>query len=439
MAGMANKYLMTWLPKTKRWKKRHRGRDYFVSCRQLETAPTKEASWRAANQWWLDQAKEAEQPTEGDRIARATAISRLAGDFRGMDDDERRSAVDSILGEGSYQKLLSRHVSASTATETVPIERTVKAQVDAWLALLHSSSKAGQLSGSRFDSYQREIGKFVAWIEPATSIDAVDEPKLESFFVHLSDKVSDGEYSKATASLVFLTARQFISRLAEMKLITAPGNLRSRRFRFGQGLAATIETFTVGEVRGLLSACDGFSDRTKLFILLMLNTGATQGDVADLRRDEVDWNAGLIKRARSKTRDRGGPTVTYKLWDETFALLKEHRAESGELALTTREGNPLVRRWVEGGKMRKYDLIRTAWANLAKRMGVRNHRLGMKHLRKTAATILAGHPQFKYYGPHFLAHAPQGVADRHYIRPADPEFFAALDWLRGEILGPEGG
>ena len=41
--------------------------------------------------------------------------------------------------------------------------------------------------------------------------------------------------------------------------------------------------------------------------------------------------------------------VTYKLWPETFTLLKKHRAE-GELALTTDAGNPLVKYWLEAGK-----------------------------------------------------------------------------------------
>ena len=46
-----------------------------------------------------------------------------------------------------------------------------------------------------------------------------------------------------------MTAKQFISRLAEMRLIPLPGNIRSRRFRFNHSAPAKIETFTVAEVR----------------------------------------------------------------------------------------------------------------------------------------------------------------------------------------------
>lgn len=77
----------------------------------------------------------------------------------------------------------------------------------------------------------------------------------------------------------------------------------------------------------MLAACEGFPERMQLYLLLMLNCGMYQNDIAELRSDEVHWKAGTLTRARSKTRERGGPVVTYKLWPETFALLKKHRGE----------------------------------------------------------------------------------------------------------------
>ncbi|MFM7317820.1 MAG: hypothetical protein ACKO5E_12820, partial [bacterium] len=62
-------------------------------------------------------------------------------------------------------------------------------------------------------------------------------------------------------------------------------------------------------------------------------------------------------------------------------------------------------------------------------------RLGMKHLRKTSATMLGQHPQFKFYANHFLADSPKSIADKHYVIASDAEFFEALEWLRGELLG----
>jgi hypothetical protein len=126
--------------------------------------------------------------------------------------------------------------------------------------------------------------------------------------------------------------------------------------------------------------------------------------------------------------------VTYRLWPETLALLKKHRSD-GELVLTSDEGKPLVKEWLDGGRYRKYDVIRSAWERLAKRMGMKRSRLGLKHFRKTSASLLGEHPQFKYYTTHFLADSPKHMTEKHYVRPSETEFFEALEWLRGQILG----
>lgn len=435
---MARRYLMTWKPGEARWRKMHRGQWFAVSCRDLGVAPTKEASWRAANQWWELEKAKADSPTEATDEARARMVKVLSVDHPEMSTEDREAVVDAIAGEGAFRRLMATAESIVGSAKNPTPERTVASRVNAWRTLLHGSCQAGQLSEARFDSYSRDIETFARWVGRESQIDSIDESKIEEFFNHLSARVASGSMSPSYAHGVLMTARQFISRLAEMKLIPIPGNLRSRRFRFNQGRAAKIETFSVDEIRAMLATCEGWSEKTKLYILMSLNAGLYQNDIAELRNDEVDWKAGTMTRARSKMRESGGVVVTYKLWPETLSLLRKHRTQSGDLVLTTGEGNPLVRRWLEDGKMRRYDLIHSAWSRMALKMGMRKNRLGFKHLRKTAASILGTHPRFKYYGPYFLAHAPRSTADRHYILPSDPEFFQALDWLRGEILGSDG-
>ncbi|WP_422929744.1 tyrosine-type recombinase/integrase [Singulisphaera sp. PoT] len=432
---MPKAFHMTWIPAGRRWRKHHKGRSYTVSCKQLGVPETKEASWRAANEWWERQLASPEAPSPDDRVDRAATLARLVRDFSSLDDDARREAVETLLGQGAYDDLKARADSMLAGMDAPAPGRAVAAQVEAWKGLLRSACRSGQISEGRFDAYCRKIRPFAAWIGPGSSIDVIDEARLEAYYNHLSEKVGSGVYSPSTAHELLMTAKQFISRLAELRLIPLPGNIRSRRFRFNHSVAAKIETFTVGEVRDILTACDGFSERTRLYILLMLNCGMYQNDIAELRADEVDWSAGTLTRARSKTRERGGPVVTYRLWPETFALLRQHRSP-GDLALTTDEGNPLVKYWIEGESMRRYDAIQSAWSRLATKMG-RKIRLGMKHLRKTSATILGQHAHYKFYGNHFLADSPSGMAAKHYMVPSDEEFFEALGWLRGKILGSE--
>lgn len=434
---MAKKYHMTWQASTKRWFKKYRGQIYAISCRQLKTPPTKEGSAAAANAWWEDKLKEIENtaPTEEEKRANSFRVWMMVQDWEKLDEESREKLVDSLVGAGQYQKIKAQaeQVVAAAITDTPP-ERTLKAQVAAWQTLLRGICQSGQMSEGRFDAYCRNIGKFVEWLGEDTAIDAIDETRLEGFFNHLSIQVGAEKYSPNYAHALMMTAKQFISRLAELRLIPLPGNIRSRRFRFNHSAPAKIETFTIEEVRAMLSTCDGFSERTKLYLLLMLNCGMYQNDIAELYRAEVNWRQGTLTRARSKTRERHGPVVTYKLWPETLALLKKYHAKEGDLVLTTEDGNPLVRYWLEDGNMRRYDCIQGAWTRLAAKMGRKKMRLGLKHLRKTSASLLGEHPHYKFYALHFLADSPKNVADRHYVKPSEEEFAEALAWLRQQIL-----
>lgn len=426
---MPNRYHMSWVASTRRWKKMHRGKMYVVSCRQLDVPENKEASWRAANEWWERQLEQA-APAEDDRVARARQVSQLVQDFGKLDDDARRQAIDALLGTGSYDGLKSKAETMLAGMEATHPERTIAAQVDGWKNLLRAACQSKQLSEGRYDAYCRNIDTFVRWIGPGVAIDAIDEAKLEAYYGHLSAKVGEGDYSPQYAHTLLMTAKQFIKRLASLRLIPLPCNIADRRFRFNHSVASKIETFSPEEVRALLAAAN---ERIRLYVLLMIQCGMYQNDVAELRHDEVDWKHGTIKRARSKTRERKGPVTTYKLWPETFALLKKYRAE-GELVLVTEKGKPLVSYALKDGKFTRYDAIQSAWNRLGEKMGGKI-RLSMKHLRKTAATLLGQHPQYKYYDTYFLADSPKGMASRHYVRPSDAEFFEALDWLRGQILG----
>jgi integrase len=423
---------MTWIPSGRRWRKVYKGKAYVVSCRQLGTPETKEASWRAANAWWERQEALLDLPSDDDRVARAMRIRNLLEDFSKLDDEARREAVEVLFGAGSYASLQAKAGTMLAAMEASSPDRTLAAHVEGWKNLLRDACQAGQLSAGRYDAYCRNIGNFVTWIGPETAINAIDEARLEAYFSHLSGKVGARDYSPHYAHTLLMTAQQFIERLAARKLIPLPGNIRDRRFRFNHSVAAKIETFTAEEVRALLDAAP---ERMRLYLMLMVNCGMYQHDVAELRQHEVNWRQGTITRARSKARERKGPVVTYQLWPETLALLKKYRGE-GELVLTTDKGKPLVSYSLEDGKFARYDVIQSAWNRLGEKMGGKI-RLSMKHLRKTSASLLGEHPQYKFYATYFLADSPRHMTDKHYVKPSDAEFFQALDWLRGQILAED--
>src|SRR5262249_12936753 len=159
------------------------------------------------------------------------------------------------------------------------------------------------------------------------------------------------------------------------------------------------EVFTVEEVRELLKACGGVSERTEVYLLLMLNCGMYQSDISHLGGDEKDWLAGPPAPPRSKTPP--SPRGTYKNWPPALALRQRHKAKvalpnerGSNRVLLTERGEQLVRFWEEEGKMRRYDIIQSAYSRLQERAKVQRP---LKCLRKTSASLLAEDSRYKFY------------------------------------------
>ncbi len=449
---------MSYIRSRKGWYKKYQGQLYQVSCKQLGVPPTKDQSMIAANAWW--EAKQAEidaqakattaQPhPRSDEIIQALEAN-LGVKFNNA--EEAQAGLygmilehangnghlpdwfsEAVLGRAKIERI--REGMATLTGDATPALRSVGEQVEQWLALLRASVDQKQIDLGRYDAYSRHVKIFRDWIGGEAAVDAINAHKLEQWWATLATKVAEKAYSPSYAKMIFMTTKQFISRLGELGIIPLPGNIRSRRFKFGDGPQA-VERFSLEEVKKLLSTCDGYSERTRLYILLMLNCGMYQSDVSDVGDDEVNWTDGTLTRSRSKTPKAA--KVKYKLWPETFALLRQFRAKEavpnergGNRVILTEQGKPLVHYWLEEGKVRRYDVIQSAFSRLMGRAKVKKP---IKLLRKTAASELAAHESYGQFTQYFLAHSPKGVTDRHYVQPDDARFFAALKWLRSRFL-----
>lgn len=438
-------YSMTYVPGQKRWIKVYKGKAHSVSCRQLGCLPSKEASWLAANQWWDYRKKEIDAATAPN--PEQVATKQIAATLDGLDVNllrelvakadaakvllasledraERGEVGPAVVGFEMNTGMITR--AAKKLNPDAAPERTVAAQVKRWLAML----MAGGMKTGTVQYYRYSIARFAAWIGQTADVEGITGTKLEEFFGYLGVQVAERKMAVGTAAETMKSVRQFVGRLAELSVIPLPGNLNSRRLKFEVG-TTTITTFTDDEVKRVLASCVGRLAKTRAYLLLMLNCGMTQKDVAELRNDEVDWKNGTITRQRSKRKGRAGAlTVTYPLWPETLAELVRHRA-AGELALRTGGGKPLVAKWSVGEKMRSYDCVSSAWRAVAKAAAVKKT---LKIFRKTAASKLAEHKDYKYYAAYFLAHSPRSVAERHYVKPSEDEFRAAVNWLRSQWM-----
>jgi integrase len=318
------------------------------------------------------------------------------------------------------------HAKGLRGESTTPAERTIKAQADAWLAVQERMVPIGYMTAARFSNVRIQISHAVAYFGQGASVETINAARITGFYGHVLDKIAGKEWSRAYARETFATIRRWVQWVAEQGTIAMPTNIRSR-FRFGVE-AKAIPTWTVEEIRYVLGEAP---DRMRLFLLLMLNIGATQKDIADLRDNEVDWNEGRITRKRSKTgRMDSTPVVSYLLWPETLELLKRFRSGQ-ETVLLTETGRSLVRQELRDGKFVSADIIASNYAHLQKRLGFKK---SLKLLRKTGASTLAEHPSYRGFAAHYLSQAPTTMADRHYVRPPRELFDEAIHWL-GTRLG----
>ena len=262
---------------------------------------------------------------------------------------------------------------------------------------------------------------------------------LEGFHTYLVEQITTGKLKPDTAKGILTVVKSFVTWLWESEITeTLPRNLR----KINISVAPTaVRTVPLGEIKALL---DGAHGRTRLFLLLMLNCGMTQQDISELRQTQVDWVQGVVTRKRSKTHNVANvPTVAYKLWPETFTLLKQFRSDDPDRVLTNGNGLPLRQReFKEDGRARNIDNIRSSYFRLCERLkphGAEKTVIRpLKLLRKTAASMLENHPTFGRDAQYFLGHAATSVAERHYIRPSQEQFDAAVAWL-GEQFGLGGG
>ena len=347
--------------------------------------------------------------------------------------------VDKVLSHGLYSDLspalrdlqlaqLDRKIKASKPAAEP--EKSIGKQVDLWVGTEMQRVRAGKLSAARANMNKICLHHFRDWIGADIAVDTVTETKWLELHGWLSAKLDRGEWGLEHCDRIFSVAKRFIKFLWEMRLIELPRNLDRRDLAFTQH-AKQIKTFTVEGVRKLYAITSG---QSKLHLLLMLNCGFIGKDVNDLHPQQVDWMDGLITRKRSKTKDQKNvPEVTYKLWPETFDLLKKHRSDDPEVVLFTEKGN----RWIAerqhpDGKYSRSDCVGRNLDYWIERAGIEG---SPKELRATASTKLGEHPTYKFYAQYFLGQAPRTVAERHYVKPSDKEFFEALGWLRGELLG----
>jgi integrase len=275
-------------------------------------------------------------------------------------------------------------------------------------------------------------------------LDAVGAEQIHALVQHVCSRPK-GPRDKPIAVMTVVTFvqhfRQFFAWLDDAGRWEAPRRFEKlfrvkRRTLMTQAerlkAAAGVETFTIDELAALYAAANS---RQRLYILLALNCGFTQQEMAALRCDEIhelEAEHPYVRHARTKT----GVVGRWELWRETALALIQRLGETPEnddcLALLSEDGNPLV----HYGAKNKSDSVRLTWDRLLNAEGVKGRvrPLSFKYLRKTGSDLVrkaAGLEASQVY----LAHAGKSVAERHYNNADFEKVAVGLRKLR-EYLQP---
>lgn len=304
---------------------------------------------------------------------------------------------------------------------------TVEALVEAYLMSKREQVKAGSLSAGRYDPLRVHLHFLRDWLGPNLPVSSITGKVIKDFHSQLLKCVVDETLSSSYVHDRMNALKGFVRWLWRTEAIESLPRIldaRNEDLRITKRLATPV-VFTIPEVKKLLK---GATQRTRLYLLLMLNTGMSQKDMSDLRPSEVDWKAGTITRKRSKTAKHAGvPVVKYGLWKETFQLLRKHRAEGALTVLTNDDGGPLKVEVLDStGKLQKIDNVASAFARLRRKVGIPKP---LKLFRKTSATLLKSSKQFSGVETLFLGHSPRTVSDRHYSQAPQALLDEALVWL----------
>jgi integrase len=318
---------------------------------------------------------------------------------------------------------------------TAPERPTVRGAIDSWLNAKRMEVEAGMLSAKRvlcLGGLMAHVGAILGEETDPRTVNAESLDKIRNFALgKVAEQRSNPNegWSAETAKQVFAVASSWVRWLWEGGTIELPRNLGSRRLTIPTG-PSQIETWTLAEVDAVVGASRG---RLRVALLLQLNCGMTQQDVADLLDEEVDWAEGRVIRRRSKTRrQKNAPTVNYPLWAETLELLRQLRSGK-ERVLVTEKGNPLVQHSLQGKQCRSHDMLGDAFRKLRGKLEVPFHK-PMKLLRKTSASMLESHPTYGRLTTLFLGHSPASIKDKHYAQAPQALFDEAVTWL-GQQFG----
>lgn len=156
---------------------------------------------------------------------------------------------------------------------------TVGALVDSYLAEKRAKVEAGELSAGRYDPLRVHLHHVRDWLGSSLPVNSISGKVVKGYHAELLTGVASDKWSSHYAHDRMNAFKGFVRWLWRTEAIDALPRIldsSSQDLKISKKLTSP-SVFTIDEVKTLLGAA---TDRTRLYILLMLNTGMQQKDIS---------------------------------------------------------------------------------------------------------------------------------------------------------------
>lgn len=303
---------------------------------------------------------------------------------------------------------------------------------------LRRKADANRGSYGHYGQIKVALDHFCKVYGPSRSMEHFNEKSVRDFSEYLEGLIDAEAIEPATAHSYQQRFRTWADDLAENYPddIPRPKNLRSKKLLIANSRKEP-NPFTLEEAKLVISAA---VPRTKLFLMLMLNCGMYQSDIAALNAIEVDWEAGRIIRARTKNKNMANTLgksqpvkANWLLWPQTWQLFKQFAKPEGLCFLSATGGALLTHK-----PTTRNDAIRSAYRRTIDKLKRRKllpkeWNKTLKQFRKTGANLIQ---KSQEHGKAYALYLNHSIAKEHYLTSGEPvpSFDQAIIWLGTQIF-----
>ncbi|QDU75977.1 hypothetical protein Pan97_30210 [Bremerella volcania] len=395
---MPFKYQLTWVPNAGKWRKRYLGRTYYL---KTETNGKRDREgYEAALREWerlkasIDGLGPDPYTRTGALIPENQVVVSAPAYFPPMPEapngQQSNVAISSAPKREEIEPTPARYddtpdwiesfgIGASlhpelliTNGKTVPYtgERRIGTLAQSWLDQRKAQAERGELSLKQWSEDRAKLEVFrnfiIANYPTVVFIDQISPSMLNLYrdkqWEFIDHENPQYRISKATLKKRLDAVSKWLHWLVDQNILAElPKDLKTYgRVKLDKPKPIFWE---VSDVRKL---SENSPIRTRLFIMLALNLGYTQKDIATLEPDMIDWETGIVTRARNKT----GVYGKARLWPSSLKLLmKLGNCQADGPILTGNNGAPLYAETVnENGKLATNDAIRLAFTRAKRQL-----------------------------------------------------------------------